>query len=322
MKIPTLFKEYIWLIETIYEAGKITFAEINEKWVRTEESGGVEFARTTFNRHRDAILDMFGVIIECDRKDGYRYYIYNKEVLREDSIANWLFSTLSVSNMLDENVGIQNRILLEAIPSGEACLKTILKAMRENRRAMITYRRYGAASANSFSVAPYCVKLFKRRWYVLVRFDRPTNRENGNGDKEALSILSLDRIENIELQQEKFTVNPAFDATTFFDECFGIVVGDGTKPTRIVLRAYGLEPHYLRDLPLHHSQRVIYTSDEFTDFELFLRPTSDFKAHLMSRGEWIQVISPEWLALDLQNWLQAAMNRYKSIGAQEKNEEK
>jgi hypothetical protein len=202
MKIPTLFKEYIWLIETIYEAGKITFAEINEKWVRTEESGGVEFARTTFNRHRDAILDMFGVIIECDRKDGYRYYIYNKEVLREDSIANWLFSTLSVSNMLDENVGIQNRILLEAIPSGEACLKTILKAMRENRRAMITYRRYGAASANSFSVAPYCVKLFKRRWYVLVRFDRPTNRENGNGDKETLSILSLDRIENIELQQE------------------------------------------------------------------------------------------------------------------------
>ena len=41
MKIPTLFKEYIWLIETIYEAGKISFAEINEKWCRTEESGGV-----------------------------------------------------------------------------------------------------------------------------------------------------------------------------------------------------------------------------------------------------------------------------------------
>lgn len=55
MKIPTLFKEYIWLIETIHQAGKITFAEINEKWCRTEESGGVEFARTTFNRHRDAI---------------------------------------------------------------------------------------------------------------------------------------------------------------------------------------------------------------------------------------------------------------------------
>ena len=122
MKIPTLFKEYIWLIETIHQAGKITFAEINEKWCRTEESGGVEFARTTFNRHRDAILDMFGVIIECDRKDSYRYYIYNKEVLREDSIANWLFSTLSVGNMLDENVGLQDRILKKGQRKVKVCL--------------------------------------------------------------------------------------------------------------------------------------------------------------------------------------------------------
>lgn len=321
MKIPTLFKEYIWLIETIYEAGKISFAEINEKWCRTEESGGMEFARTTFNRHRDAILDMFGVIIECDRKDGYRYYIYNKEVLNDDSVANWLFSTLSVGNMLDENVGVQDRILLESIPSGNTYLKSIIKAMRESRRVMITYRRYGAASANSFSVAPYCVKLFKRRWYVLVRFERSSYRDNGNGAKEALSILSLDRIENIELQQDKFTINPEFDPAVFFNECFGIVVGDGTKPERIILRAYGLEPHYLRDLPIHHSQREIRSTDDYTDFELFMRPTSDFKANLMSRGEWLQVISPEWLAEDIQNWLQAAINRYKT-DAKQKSDEK
>lgn len=319
MKIPILFKQYIWLIETIYEAGKITFAEINEKWLRTEESEGVELSRTTFNRHRDAILDMFGVIIECDRKDGYRYYIDNKDVLSDDSIANWLFSTLSVGNMLDENVGVQDRILLESIPSGNQDLRLIIKAMRENRRMIITYRRYGAASANSFLVAPYCVKLFKRRWYVLVHFDRPSYRDNGNGSKEALSILSLDRIENIELLQDKFTVNPEFNAVAFFNECFGIVVGDGTKPVRIVLRAYGMEPHYLRDLPLHHSQREIFATEEYTDFELFMRPTSDFKASLMSRGEWLQVISPDWLALDMQNWLQAAINRYKNGQTQEKN---
>lgn len=322
MKVPVLFKQYIWLIETIYEAGKITFAEINEKWLRTEESEGAELSRTTFNRHRDAILDMFGVIIECDRKDGYRYYIYNRDVLNDNSIANWLFSTLSVGNMLDENVGVQDRILLESIPSGNQDLRLIIKAMRENRRMIITYRRYGAASANSFSIAPYCVKLFKRRWYVLVRFDRPSYRDNDNGDKEALSILSLDRIENIELLQEKFTINPEFDAVAFFNECFGIVVGDGTKPVRIVLRAYGMEPHYLRDLPLHHSQREILSTEEYTDFELSMRPTSDFKASLMSRGEWLQVISPDWLALDIQNWLQAAINRYKNGLTYEKTDEK
>lgn len=306
MKIPTLFKEYIWLIETIHQAGKITFAEINEKWRKREESGGVEFARTTFNRHRDAILEMFGVIIDCDRKDGYRYFIYNKEVLSDDSVANWLFSTLSVGNMLDENVGVQDRILIESVPSGDVHLKQIIKAMRENRRIMITYRRYGAASANSFTVAPYCVKLFKRRWYVLARIDRPTY------NRTTMAVFALDRIENVELLKEFFKMDPNFDAQEYFGECFGIVVGDGTMPERIVLRAYGLEPYYLHDLPLHHTQREVNVTEEYTDFEFYMRPTSDFKAHLMSSGEWLKVIEPKWLVKEMQNWLQASIDRYKN----------
>ena len=301
MKIPILFKEYIWLIETIYQAGRITFAEINEKWQRREESGGVEFSRTTFNRHRDAILDMFGVIIECDRKDGYRYYIYNKEVLRDNSVANWLFSTLSVGNMLDENVGLQNRILLESIPSGNLRLRQIIKAMRDGRKIMLTYRRYGAASANSFTAEPYCVKLFNRRWYMLAKMSRGS-----------LAVFSLDRIVDVDMMQEKYTIDQDFDAEAYFGECFGIVVGDGTAIERIVLRAYGQEPYYLRDLPLHHSQRELQSTDEYTDFELRLRPTSDFKASLMARGEWLKVLSPEWLAEDIQKWLEAAINKYKN----------
>lgn len=298
MKIPSLFKEYIWLIETISQAGKISFADLNRKWVRQEASGGVTLSRTTFNRHRDAILDMFGVIIECDRRDGYRYYIENREVLRENSVQNWLFSTLSVSNMLDENVALQNRILLESVPSGNQTLHLIIKAMRENRRIMITYRRYGAASMNSFSVAPYCVKLFKQRWYVLTKLEK------------VMAIFSLDRIESIELQETKFTIDPDFDAASYFNDCFGIVIGDGGDAERIVLRAYGLEPYYLRSLPLHHSQRELDRTDNYTDFEVRLKPTADFMAHLMSRGQWIEIISPKWIADELQSWFQEALDRY------------
>ena len=38
-------------------------------------SGGVELARSTFNRHKMAIEDIFGIRIECDRSYGYKYYI-------------------------------------------------------------------------------------------------------------------------------------------------------------------------------------------------------------------------------------------------------
>ena len=71
MKTAFKFKEYIWLVETIRKARRITFAEIQEKWLRSDLSEGVELARSTFNRHRDAILDMFGIYIDCDRQNGY-----------------------------------------------------------------------------------------------------------------------------------------------------------------------------------------------------------------------------------------------------------
>ncbi len=44
-------------------------------------SAGMELSRTTFNRMRDAVQTMFGVIIECERKGGYHYYIYNQQEL-------------------------------------------------------------------------------------------------------------------------------------------------------------------------------------------------------------------------------------------------
>lgn len=312
MTIPGLFKEYIWLIETINRFGRITFAELSEQWKRRDGSPGTEFSRTTFNRHRDAILEMFGIIIDCDRKDGYRYFIYNREALGENSVQNWLFSTLSVSNMLDENMALHDRILLESIPSGNDTLQQVIKAMRENRRMLMTYRRYKSESAKTFSAAPYCVKLFRRRWYVLVTMESSHHRHEMKLNGESVAIFSLDRIENIELQETKFTLDPEFNAAKFFDECFGVVVGDGSKPERIVLRAYGLEPHYLRDLPLHPSQKELRSTDEYTDFALFLRPTTDFKAHLLSRGGWLQVLTPRRLAREIQQWHQEAVDRYEN----------
>ena len=97
MKTSELFKEYIWLIDLLKTYGGITFEEINEKWVQTEMSGGVEMARSTFNRHKDAIEDIFGIYIECDRSNGYVYYIGNAKVLDDDTIQTWMLSTLSIT---------------------------------------------------------------------------------------------------------------------------------------------------------------------------------------------------------------------------------
>lgn len=42
---------------------------------------GTDLSRTTFNRMRDNVQSMFGVIIDCEIKGGYYYYIYNEKDL-------------------------------------------------------------------------------------------------------------------------------------------------------------------------------------------------------------------------------------------------
>lgn len=301
MTTPGQFKEYIWLVNTIYKARKISLKDINEQWLQTEMSEGVEINRTTFYRHRCAIEDIFGVYIDCDRKAGNKYFIGNREVLHEDSVQNWMLTTLSVSNLLSESMSLNDRILLESVPSGGGMLETVIKAMKESRKLSFSYQKYGKQQPDADrEVSPYCVKLFRQRWYVLGPI--------ANGE---MRLFSLDRMGDVTLQKEKFKMDKNFDAIAYFSESYGVMVDHRVSTERIVLRAYGLEPYYLRDLPLHHSQREIRSTDEYCDFELRLKPTSDFKGKLLQRAEWIEVLEPQSLIDDIIALHQRSINRYK-----------
>lgn len=303
MKSYTLFQEYIWLVNTIHRFGRLTLEEINERWLDTEMSEGRPMARSTFNRHRDAILDMFGIIIDCDRKDGFRYYIFNEEVLEEDSIQNWMLSTLSVNSVLAESKGVYERIILEKIPSDGENLHKFIDAMKRGVRVMVNYRRYGAeASQTSMKLNPYFVKLFNRRWYALVRFPEPTAN---------LFTLAFDRIVSLEVTDEKFEYDKDFDPAGWFRDSFGIVRDPAIPLERVVIRAFGKEVNYLNDLPLHHSQKEIGSGEGYSDFELTLRPTADFFSPLVARGAAVKILEPQWLADEIVKQHEAAIELYK-----------
>ena len=284
MKVPLLFKEYIWLVNTIYQAGKISFAGINEKWLRTEMSGGVELARTTFNRHKDAIEDIFGIVIECDKKDGFKYFIANKAVLREDTVQNWMLSSMTVHTAVQERVSLQKRILLEEIPSGYKYLQPILEAMKSNHCISFTYQKYNDAEIKTYPAAePYCLKLYNQRWYLLTKVE------------QLFRTYSLDRIKSLELSEETFLIDKDFDAEEYFHDYFGVFRDKEVPPQEVVIRATKDERPYLRDLPLHHSQKEICTAADYSDFSYYLSPSNDFIGEILRKKNRLWVISPKEL---------------------------
>lgn len=109
-----------------------------------------------------------------------------------------------------------------------------------------------------------------------------------------------------------FTLPKDFDAKSYFSSFFGIVLDKDIKEERIVLRADRYHQHYLRTLPLHPSQRKIYTSDEYADFELHLRPTYDFCMELLKVGAMIEVLEPQSLRHQLHGCIKDMWKIYEN----------
>ena len=291
-------QKYTWLIDTIRRAGKISHKDLSDRWSRNKDfSDGHELHRATFNRWRDAIYEQFGIMIDCQKVGGYLYYISNPEDIDEDKLKKWMLDSFAVGNAIGENLSLKGRILVDEIPSGRDHLTTILEAMKENRVVNISYRPFKKEHSYSFPIEPYCVKLFDNRWYVL-----------GHNNHDEIKIYGLDRLESVEPTDTLFKLPKDFDATEYFATKFGVVIGYDVKPERIVIRANEDHKHYLKSLPLHHSQRLIKDYGEYADFELYLSPTYDFIMKLLHVGSMIEVISPASLRKEMKGWIRICTN--------------
>ena len=298
----TQLQKYTWLIETIRRAGKISHKDLSDKWERCKDLSDCKpLHRATFNRWRDAIYEQFGIMIDCQKVGGYLYYIANPEDIDEDKLKKWMLDSFAVGNAIGENLSLKGRILVDEIPSGRDHLTTILEAMKENRIVEISYRPFKRSHSYTFTIESYCVKLFENRWYVL-----------GRNNRDEIKIYGLDRLEEARATDSTFKLPKDFNAEDFFATYYGVVIGDGTKPERIVIRANEDHKHYLRSLPLHFSQREIEDCGEYADFELYLAPTYDFVMKLLQVGAMVEVISPTSLCKAMKGWISGMYELYKN----------
>ena len=295
MKPAMIFRQYIWIINTLRAYKRLTFEEISRKWQDDEVADGNALQRSSFNRHRDAILDMFGIVIECEPRT-YKYYISNPEVLNDDSIERWIFSTLTVHGVLADSASVKEYVVLESATAGEEYLETIIRAIKTHHQLLIGYKAFGAEGYEK-TLSPYSLKLDKRRWYLLTYTGRH------------MATYALDRMNKVELTDETFEMPADFSPQAYFSEYFGVLT-DETPMAHVVIRAHEWTPNYLRTLPLHHSQREIASTDHYADFSFDIRPTVDFLNELRKYGDGIEVLEPLELREKMRQMLLDALKRY------------
>lgn len=295
-----LLRQYVWLLDTINSAGSISRQELNSRWSRASINDcKANISERSFHRYKNEIFDLFGIIIFYSKSRGY--YIENSQDIKRDGMRKWLFSTFAVNNLLNNRQLLRQSVCLEDIPSGERFLTTIIESIRDGRKLRVTHQGFGKTEPTTFLLAPYCLKVFKQRWYVLAESEYPDHR---------LLIYGLDRFSAVEQTEEKYKIPADFDAETYFSHLYGVSGLQG-EPQLIHIKVTASQAPYLRTLPIHFTQKEIEQNADFSIFEYYLIPNYEFKQELLSRGANAEVLSPKDLREEMKEEVKKMNKLYK-----------
>ena len=306
--IDSLIKRYIWLIQTIRDAGEsgISFSEIQNKWDKASANDNhTPLILRTFHNHRNAILLQFGIEIKCNMSRENSYYYIDKSDLEGNTIVTWLINSMATESLLMDMKNIREKVLLEHIPEGQEFFPVISQALQQDLRLLLSYKSFhlNTPTYTEVLIEPLCLKLFKRRWYLLAH----------NVEKNAKRIYALDRISQLKPTNQKFTYPQNFNPEAFFADFFGIATDsiiNTQTPIKVILKTYREFSLYLLALPFHHSQKLIEEGNDYKIFEYRLIPTFDFMQELLSHGDYVEVIQPSSLRNKMRCLTQSLSNMY------------
>ena len=148
----------------------------------------------------------------------------------------------------------------------------------------MTHQGFGKPNPSTYVVEPYCLKMFKQRWYMLAY-------SPGTND---MRIYGLDRILAIEPTTQKYKIPAHFDAELYFKNTYGVSFAD-EQPEEIKIKIEAYQANFLRSLPIHTSQEEIECNDKFSIFRYFVVPTFEFMQELRKYGSELEVLSPQSL---------------------------
>ena len=303
--VTELLQKYIWLVQTFVRAGEqgLTLGELSDRW---EDRFDSPYSRRTFNNHREAVEEVFGIRIGCNRSTN-RYFIgYSKDIIDENAETAWLINTFTVNSMLAlGKERLSGRIAVEDIPSGHIHLTAIMEAMTSNNEIIIEYMKYTSNEVSSYTLRPYAVKESARRWYVIGYCI----------ERKQLRVFGLDRVHQLRISDRTFRMPAGFDVDEAFATSFGPYLPEGPGRT-IVFRAKETEARFLRDLPIHPSQKEIKISktgglsDRTVTFEIFASLNKAMIMEFCKHGSGIEVISPADVREAVAKELAAAAGLY------------
>ena len=308
-------KFYSWLIGLL-DRKHLTFEEIANEWRDANANQDEdELDKRTFHRYRENIQSQFGITVECDKSDGYRYYL-KRDSVDNDDVTEWMLSSLRLAS-LGDMLKFHNKVMLDTPPYNTEYLDDILAAI--DKQYLLKFKYVSGFGAESDIVLqPAFVRYFKQRWYVIGvkseerRVKNSSAEVDGDADlnadvdeKKLVRCLPFDRISFLKLICEKHPLSAKMKKfltpENYYEDCFGIYRMEDVPVEKIRIRAFYPEYNYIEEVPLHESQQKVKESKDgmYREYTLTIRPSRDFLQELLWHGRNLIVLKPESLRQEM-----------------------
>ena len=308
-------KFYSWLIGLL-DRKHLTVEEIANEWRDANANQDEdELDKRTFHRYRENIQSQFGITVECNKSDGYRYYL-KRDPVENDDVTEWMLSSLRLAS-LGDMLKFHNKVMLDTPPYNTEYLDDILAAI--DKQYLLKFKYVSGFGAESDIVLqPAFVRYFKQRWYVIGvkseerRVKNSSAEVDGDADlnadvdeKKLVRCLPFDRISFLKLICEKHPLSAKMKKfltpENYYEDCFGIYRMEDVPVEKIRIRAFYPEYNYIEEVPLHESQQKVKESKDgmYREYTLTIRPSRDFLQELLWHGRNLIVLKPESLRQEM-----------------------
>jgi WYL domain len=250
----------------------------------------------TFQRDVKEIAALFNIQIVYSKRD--KVYTIQEDEMEEIGFrlleSYDIYKTINDFDKASKYVHFSTR---KAI--GTHHIYSILNAIQTKKMITFSHYNYWTSETSTFKIAPYALKEFNGRWYLIGLFG------------EKILSFGLDRVVDLELNKTKFIYPKDFSIDSLYKNSFGIHATNDEKPEKISFITNINKGNYFKSMPLHHSQSIAEVSKNEIEISVFIAPTYDFMMELLSHGDAIRITAPKHYVKTIKAQVTKMTNLYK-----------
>lgn len=291
MKVRHIILRYFSIMGRLSNGKRATYLQlkshIENQIFNVDSSEEIRFSLRTFQREILEIESLFNVEIVCNSEG--QYYIAENHMSQEVErfAQNFLFINYQkYFENFEDHIAFDHSCV-----KGIEYLSDIQHAIKNKNCLLLKYAKFNQKdpSTQNRNIAPYGLKEYKGRWYLLGK----------DIDKNEFRTFGLDRIHELAVTNQRFVMPTGFNIYSHFNESIGVTI-DKDKPTEIVeLKTNKFLGNYIKNLPLHTTQKIVEENEESIVFRFKLQINNELINELMQYSDDLTIIRP----LSLRNKL-------------------